>query len=232
MTLAIIGLTLSFALPNRPLTAHGANLNKVVCKTVKKHGKKHRTCHTVVPKPTATPAPPPVPFTSQATTLPCAANAKGTGCADLHFSLTSNDNGVTTFSQKELGYTLELSRFGIVQADTSPSTTYYLTMYVKATKSSPKDGALDSWQPSSGMFSVMAANGHPYSASTCRIPPFPGIALYNGEHDEGWVCSNAIPKGYMDTTFTWSVGLSDRFATPYTYSSFTFPLVTITVRPK
>ncbi len=211
---------------------HGTQLGKVVCKSVKQHGKKTRTCSVVIPKPTATPTPPPVPFTSHAVTLACDANSKGTGCGDLHFSLTNNGKGTTTFAQKELGYTLEMSRFGIVLADTSAGPDYYLTMYVEARKGVPRDGALDSWQPSDSSFSVTAANGHPYSVSTCRIPPFPGIPLYNGEHEGGWVCSHAIRKEYMNTTFTWSVELEDRFVVPSPYETYTFPLVAVSIHAK
>jgi hypothetical protein len=61
-------------------------------------------------------------------------------------------------------------------------------MYVKALKSTPytpKDGALDSWLPSAGNFSITAANGHPYGVTTCCVPTLPGNPLHNGEHEEG-----------------------------------------------
>ncbi len=214
--------------------AHGAVSGaKKVCKTVKKHGKKVRQCHVVTPVPTATPTPPPVPFKWKVAMVPCGSDGKGTGCADFHFSITDQDNGTITVKNPDMGYTLQFGQFGIIKADSySGTNAYYLTTYVKAIKSAPKDGALDSWDPDryGTLIGATAANGHPYGATTCRAPSFPSITLYNGEHEEGWVCSGSIPGEYMESTFTWAVRLSNRFVAPYTSSAF--PVAAVEVHKK
>jgi hypothetical protein len=175
------------------------------------------------PKPTTTPQ---VPYTVQAAAQPCVSDTLQKGCADLGFTITAS-KGTVTLTQKTLGYTIQVSKFGI--APESYGNGYMLVMDVKATKSTPANGSLTPWNPSAQSFSLIAANGHPYQGLSCGNPPFSQKSVYNGESNEGFVCSEAIDPAYVATSFTWSFSGYGYIGASSSYVSFRIPMVTVTV---
>jgi hypothetical protein len=91
-------------------------------------------------------------------------------------------------------------------------------------------GTLTPWSPSGFSFSATAANGHPYRGRSCGNPSFPGKDIYNGEWEEGWICSAEIDPHFVLTTFTWSFGGTNRLVSPF--QRFDIPFVDVKVTPR
>jgi len=229
VALGVLVLLFGALSPGRSAPAQGASLAKKTCKIVKKHGKNTKVCHTVTPeKPVGTPTPVPLPFNLTPATRQCSATTDQTGCADLGFAL-SESTGVTTLSNRDAGYTIQISKFGIMKS--VDGSNYMLFAYIKTVKNPSKDGSLTPWQPTAQSFQATASNGHPYTGSYCRIPSFNGTPIYNGEWDQGWICSSAIDPHYINSTFTWSFTGSRHFNSSSSYGSFNIPMVDVTVKP-
>ncbi len=230
VTLGVFVLLFGVLTPGRSAPVHGASLAKKTCKFVKKHGKHTKVCHTVTPeKLVGTPTPVPLPFNLAPVTRQCSATTDQTGCADLGFALSEN-TGTTTLSNKDAGYTMQINKFGIMKS--FDGSNYMLFAYMKTVKNPSKDGSLTPWQPTAQSFQVIAANGHPYTGLSCRIPSFNGTPIYNGESDQGWICSSTIDSRYINSTFTWSFTGYGHFNPPSSYGRFNIPMVDVTVRPK
>jgi hypothetical protein len=173
---------------------------------------------------TPTPTPTPIPATLSISPRACTSDIRGTGCADEGFSLAYS-NGVITAINSRYGYQVLLGQFEISRATDGE---YVIAIYVKFTKiPSGMDTQHPYWFSDGGMFNLQAINSHPYDFSdVCQSPAVQSKDLYNGETNEGWVCSSDIDPANVHTTFTvyWSDGyINDQYNIPLVDLAVTAP---------